>query len=794
MVKIGSGDLIEGISCTNKRNVLNPIYLILAIAFLFSTAIATAFTPNLVERSFKNLGDAINSKNASGEIHLIEIDAKSVQQLKQWPWPRSYYADLVDRLATAGVTQIIFDVDFSSHSDLQDDQAFAAAISRANGKVVLPTFKQEASSGQSQAEIENLPIEILRQNAFLGSVNVHPDKNGQVNTYPFGTTTDGTARPSLAALLADRNGTLGSEFVIDQSIEIDTIPRHSFADILAGRFDPNILKDKKVIIGATAIEIGDRYPTSRFGVIPGVIIQTLAAETLLADMTLPYWGPWPLLAITAFAIAVCVRKLSAHTAARRLALCIIVVALIVAPIMLHRYKIADADIVPAVLLIITYSILHYVFGLWQKISSAKSIDRDTGLPNFASWQMQRFDERLSTVIVVEIANFKEIISTLDDDSSADFVRSVANRLAIATAGTALFRIGSEQFCWSVSDRSAAEINHMIESAALLFNAPMQIGGRALRATVCFGVASGLSVEPATLSSKAALASKNAVKTGCRLIWHDDGLAKINDEALFIASALDEALASGQISVVYQPQFHPQSNRVISAEALVRWHHPEKGQISPTIFVPVLEQENQMEALTLYVLRQVVDELPKWNASGQSVSCAINVSATLLLNAAFTGSAIEIIRSSGIDPALITIELTETAALASLEQADYLFKRIRDFGLRVSIDDYGTGQSTLTYLKKFNADEVKIDQSFVRTMVGDPANKVMVKSTIEMAHALNMSVVAEGVEDVPTYAMLVQMGCDTIQGWHIGMPVTSDQFIKNWCHSANRKSGYGVQAA
>lgn len=793
-MKIRAGVLNEHISSADSRSALSPAYLLLAISFFFSIIFATAFTPNLIERSFKNISDAINSKSASGEIHLIEIDAKSVQELNHWPWPRSYYADLVDRLTKAGVTQIIFDVDFSSHSDAKEDQAFAAAISRAGGKVVLPTFKQAAGNGQSKDDIESLPIAILRQNAFLGSVNVHPDKNGQVNTYPFGTNTDDTARPSIAALLADRSGSLDSEFKIDQSIGIETIPRHSFVDILAGRFDPMALENKKVIIGATAIEIGDRYPTSRFGVIPGVVIQTLAAETLLAEMTLPNMGPWPMLLIVAFALVLSIRKLSHHTAARRLVTCVVLIMLVACPIFAQRYKIADLDIVPAALLIISYSFLHYVFGLWQKISSAKGFDRDTGLPNFASWQMQRFEGTSHTVIVAEIANFKEIISTLSDEASANFVRSAAHRLAIATAGTALFRIGSEQFCWSVSGRSVDDVNNMIESAAHLFNAPMQLEGRSLRATICFGVASGTSSEPATLSSKAALASKNAVKSGRRVIWHDNGLAKTNDEALFIASELDEAMATGQISVVFQPQFNLQSNRIISAEALVRWLHPEKGQINPTIFVPVLEQENLMEALTLFVLRQMVDELPKWNAFGHSISCAINVSATLLMNAAFAERAINIIQNSGIDPALVTIELTETAALASLEQADYLFKRIRDFGPRLSIDDYGTGQSTLTYLKKFDADEVKIDQSFVRTMVSDPANRVMVKSTIEMAHALNMSVVAEGVEDILTYNLLVQMGCDTIQGWHIGMPITSDQFIKNWCLNPAHKSGFGEQAA
>ena len=154
-------------------------YLILAFSFLIAAVIAVYAVQNPVERTIQNLRDAVNNRPASGNIHVVEIDAKSLQEFKLWPWPRGYHARLVDRLNAAGADQITFDVDFSSHSNPAQDAAFAAAIERASGKVVLPTFRQSASSKGSSAEIESLPIEILRNHAFLGAVNVHPDKDGR---------------------------------------------------------------------------------------------------------------------------------------------------------------------------------------------------------------------------------------------------------------------------------------------------------------------------------------------------------------------------------------------------------------------------------------------------------------------------------------------------------------------------------------------------------------------------------------------------------------------------------------
>lgn len=264
------------------------------------------------------------------------------------------------------------------------------------------------------------------------------------------------------------------------------------------------------------------------------------------------------------------------------------------------------------------------------------------------------------------------------------------------------------------------------------------------------------------------------------MWHDDDLAHDTAQSLFILSEFEEALMTGQIAVVYQPKYDLMEDRVTGAEALVRWHHPDRGTISPAIFVPVLEGENLLEPLTLFALRQATDDMQKWQMHGRPIGCAINISASLFLDNGFAARAISIITKSGVDPASLTFELTETAVLSSVELAASTLRQFREIGLRLSIDDYGTGQSTLTYLKSFAADEIKIDQSFVKRVATDNANRIMVRSSIDMAHALGMLVVAEGVEDEEAMNLLRELGCDLIQGWHIGKAASTDEFVRCWC--------------
>jgi CHASE2 domain-containing sensor protein len=228
------------------------------------------------------------ARQASGHVVLVAIDSPSIEKIGVWPWPRRLHAELIERLENAGASDIVFDVDFSSQSDPAFDRAFADALQRAGGSVVLQTFKQLVADGKNGTSIHaNRPLPEFGKHAWSAVVNVPLEPDGLVRRYSFGETLDGVFVPSVGALLASRYERNQKPLQIDFSISADLLPTVSYVDVLRG--DPDVLKmfkNKKVIIGATALELGDRFNVPNGRVIPGPVLQMLAAESILQNRVL----------------------------------------------------------------------------------------------------------------------------------------------------------------------------------------------------------------------------------------------------------------------------------------------------------------------------------------------------------------------------------------------------------------------------------------------------------------------------------------------------------------------------
>jgi EAL domain-containing protein (putative c-di-GMP-specific phosphodiesterase class I) len=220
-----------------------------------------------------------------------------------------------------------------------------------------------------------------------------------------------------------------------------------------------------------------------------------------------------------------------------------------------------------------------------------------------------------------------------------------------------------------------------------------------------------------------------------------------------------------------------SGRIRGAEALARWTHPEKGPISPQEFVSAAEQGGRIEKLTMFVLEQAVAAAARFNSEGAPFDMAVNLSARMLTMRSLPMEVRAVLARHGLDPARLTLELTETAALAGDGSDLAPLLKLRELGVRLSIDDYGTGLSTLDYLKKVPASEIKIDQSFIKAMPDHRSDLVMVQSTIALAHSLDRTVVAEGVETQELLDMLRSLGCDTVQGFLIGRPTSAKGLLR-----------------
>jgi EAL domain-containing protein (putative c-di-GMP-specific phosphodiesterase class I) len=253
------------------------------------------------------------------------------------------------------------------------------------------------------------------------------------------------------------------------------------------------------------------------------------------------------------------------------------------------------------------------------------------------------------------------------------------------------------------------------------------------------------------------------------------------------SQLDEAIDRGEVWVAYQPKLDVATRRIVGAEALARWTHPEKGPIAASEFVAAAEQHNRIGKLTDFVLEKAVAAAALINKRGVDFHIAVNLSARLLSDKGFTLRLAALLARHGLAAKHLTLELTETAAVAGSGEGLEMIARLRDLGVNISIDDYGTGLSTLEYLKKIPANEIKIDQSFVKGIVDNRSDRLMVQSTIGLAHSLGRKVVAEGVEQREILDLLIEMSCDIAQGFAIGRPLSLDSLTKRLASDRKRSA-------
>ncbi|WP_299645692.1 EAL domain-containing protein [Sphingomonas bacterium] len=717
-----------------------------------------------LEKGLQDLRFQLRSRPASGELHIIEIDARSMAAIARWPWPRRNYAQAIDRLTQAGVAGIAFDVDFSARSNPEDDRRFADALARAGGGVVLPTLRQAAGSGSAEF-LDALPIPELRAHSMAAAVSILPDRDGLVRAAPIGIVTTGVPRPSLSAMLAGRAGAVGRDFSIDYAIRADTIPRHSFIDISDGRFDPRAIAGKRVLIGATAVEMGDRYAVPRYGVIPGVVIQALAAETLMIGV--PVDAGWVLPLIVALLLALllpCARRTGTLIATAAL-LPAAIFAISVAAEMLQ----VGFMIVPALAALAAVTVATGAMLTAATLRTRRLTDEATGLRNRHALLAHAGDARV-TIAVALFADYDKLLSALGDLGGAEAIGRVRDRIALLAGNPEIFRVDDRVLAWVAPD-DPEQTFILYEQLRRVMMAPVEVGGRRADVALTVGVAHGDAA--GVVLAHAALAAAQARDTGEGFHHHIQSEADAVAQEMSLLGELDQAIAAGEIEVVYQPKLNLATKRIASVEALVRWRHPTRGFLRPDLFIPLAERNDRIAGLTLHVTAQTLAALTVWGAAGHLIGGAVNISAKLLTDRAFLADLAALIGGSGLDAGRLTLEVTESAAMSDPAGAADALRALKALGVRISMDDYGTGQSTLTYLKQLPLDELKLDRSFVQFAHQNRSDAVLVRSTVELAHDLGLTVVAEGVEDAACLAYLASIGCDLAQGYLISKPIGAE---------------------
>lgn len=713
-----------------------------------------------IEHYLHTLRNSVSSHPASGTIAVVGIDDRSMAEVDKWPWPRRNYALLLDRLREEGARRIFFDIHFFSRSNPADDSAFETALSKAPGQVYLAA--RFTIDPITHRRMDQMPRPEFSRHAQIGSINVWAGLFGEIWTMPYALNYGDKPYESFSSLLANISGPVGEQFPIDQRIDLKSIPTFSAVDVMRGQLHPYSLMGKDVIVGLKSELTGDTHFAAGKGIIPGVFFHVLGAETLKQGRPIE-WGWFPA-ALLAFVVAYGYLRSTRHLQGL-VALAVTTTLLLILPYFLES-RLIFVDIVPA-LLLLGFVAVRNEWHWHRRLAATTNIV--SGLPSLAALREQATAPR-EALIVAHIHNYSQITGALPPETEKEIVNQITARLTLGAHGAQIYQGDDGSFAWSHQGDPMTITDDQLAGLHALFANSLVIGGQSLDLNITFGIDTDSSQPLSNRVGRAQVAANEAAATGLRWKYYDPSRQADDDWKLSMLGSLDAALDSGEVWVAYQPKLDLASNQIIGVEALARWTHPTRGDISPVEFVAFAEHFNRIEKLTLFVLNRAVRDIMALGYERHGFGVAVNLSARLLDRADYPGIVAAILHKHGMAPERLTLEITESVAIGDKDQAMATLAALRALGIGISIDDYGTGLSTMDYMKTIPATEIKIDKSFVLAIPDSAGDRIMVGSTIDLAHQLGRKVVAEGVESAEVLAMLQSMGCDYAQGFHIARPM------------------------
>ncbi len=729
---------------------------------------------------------------ASAGLVIVEIDAASLRQLDTWPWPRRLYAELIEQLRAAGAEIIAFDVDFSSQSSAQDDAQLSAVINAAPDSVIVPAFLQQRRN-DDVALYETAPQARLAGDAVIANVNLFPEPNGRVRHGLYQVSFGNGQRGSLAAALAGAGPR--DRFHIDYGIRPTSIPRLSFADVLEGDFDPALVRGKRILVGATALELGDELAVPVHGILPGVVVHGLSYESMIQGRTVGLLPPAIALLIALTLLAVRMR-----TPRRALSHRSFVPSLAVLASASVLAWVAQAFLPLSLDLGIVYAgealwVFYLLLSEMQRRADAlveqreallrhqAQHDPETGLPNQRAL-LEHVERLISAhpngrigVVVAGIDRLPSIHTAIGHQGATDLIRSLAARFEQVVGACEPARLESSLIGFSRAFGADEDIEAWADCVVRAIGDYAAVGGANIDVTVKLGVARlDAAQSPALLIDEACAALHAGRRRRARVTLYNPVHSSEPQQRLSLMTDLRAAMDNGGLSVVYQPKQNLKTGAMSGAEALLRWRDAERGHVSPELFVAAAEETGHIRQLTTWTLSRVVHDSDALAEAGLAIPLSFNLSAALLCNDAAID---ELLAVAGDSKLPLIAEITETMRIDDPDHGARSLSRLRAAGIMLSIDDYGMGLSSLSYLRLIDAHELKLDKSFVNVLMSSDRDRVLIKSTIDLAHALGMTLAAEGVEREHVREMLHLMGCDAIQGYLYAKPMPVPALLRKY---------------
>lgn len=764
----------------------------------------------------------LQSPAMSDDIVIIAIDDASIHELGRWPWTRQSHAELLNKLTPLSPRAIGIDLLFSeAEHDSNADAAFAQAIAHnAHTALVVAPIKETESSWIT----ERLPVPVLAtEAAALGHVDVELDIDGITRHFylyggigsahwpsialamlKIGNDLPDTiaAPPSATSGMKLADGWVRSHKVMLAFSDADDQPKRlSYADVITGRVPLTELRDKYVLIGATSAGVGDLISTPAYHSherMPGVEIIAQKMNTLLQDQLLYELSAGAQLIITLLVIMFFVSLIALLPQRFTLfaTLGAVFFILVCSVSLLAFQGLWFAPTTALIMIMLAWPL----WNLWQYHLSEHATRRLTeqleaqaqrhflsGLPNdgvlrdrLRNLNTINQADKLAALLIIQVNKPESASSIIGRSIGEPTVRAIAERLKSSAHTAFIAHMNDDDFAVLITDASdMASIEQCAEKVLTDLQQPMLASGEEVMLTPHIGI----SIWPTDSRDTTELLRK-AYTAMFKSRMDNDNLiciynADIGNEIEARAELEHElvgALERNEFKVFYQPQVDTTTGKLLGAEALIRWHSPKIGSVSPDTFIPVAEQSRLIDTIGQWVVKTVCGDLNNIKQAGLTPPrIAVNISPLQFNDPSLAEDIASTLTQSDIDPRLLVLEVTENTLMNNVNTAVETMEKLKSHGMALAMDDFGTGYSSLKHLQHFPLSGLKIDKSFTQDLERDATAEITI-SILELAQRLNLHTVAEGVENTEQAEFYRKHGCDEIQGYLYSKPVPVNEFI------------------
>lgn len=729
-----------------------------------------------IEDALRSFRWSLREQRSNGDIALVELDTRSLKEMGVIDATHGDDADVINSLFAAGAHNVYFIRTFSSAGNPRDEKKFLDALKAHRGHVFLAA-SQDPDAGPGNFA-GRMPRPEYRQYAgVFSSLVLHRPFNLNVQL-PYSSNSPIGKIPSLAAAVSGVTGDTNELFFPDFSIRASTLPSMSYVDVMQGKVDPEKVRGKDILVILSATSFNDIHSVpGQHRTAPGGYFHALGAETLKRDLPRQLgWIPAYLLVL-----GIIISGLGRGRVLDLYRFSALALVLGIGPMILDIVGV-QVEVAPAlaVALVAVFRMRNL-----DRVEVAGETNLGSGLP---SVQALRTSNEMSPRILVslKIRNYGGIIGSFANHVEAQLAHEIVRRIRISDENVAVYHEGG-MFVWLSSIRSVFDLFENLEGLHRIVQNGIQVGGIDIDLSFNCGIDSEFDRPLSSRVASAMQSAEEAVRNDELVYQHDSRKHEAQWE-LSLLTSLDRAIDNGEVWVAYQPKLDIVTDKVCGAEALVRWTHPERGPISPDKFIRIAEEFHRIERITRFVVNEAVRTTVELERLGHPMTMSVNISAQLLRNPGLPSMICDILAVHGLSPDRLILEITETDKLDRSSRTYLMLQRLIETGLRLSIDDFGTGNATIDYLRYLPASEVKIDKSFISAMETNKDDLSLVQSIIEMAHSLDRIVVAEGVETASALDTLRAMRCDLAQGYYISRPVPFQDFVEAIAEKRVRKLG------